>query len=184
MTSEEQRWTVQEIADLSRRFLSEEGSSKRVRWEPTPRLIRYYTTLGLVDRPFGVRGHTVYYGPRHLLQLLAIKALQLAGEPLSAIQERLQGLPDSMLQRLAGLPEEWLQNVEDEEDRQEFWLERPQYDTVDQSDSEFQLPIQGLTLAPGVTLLLDRKRYKQIDLNRLVAATTALRAVLEEWEEP
>lgn len=184
MASEEQRWTVQEIADLSRRFLCEEGSSRRVRWEPTPRLVRYYTTLGLVDRPFGVRGHTVYYGPRHLLQLLAIKALQLAGEPLSAIQERLQGLPDSMLQRLAGLSEDWMAAVEVEEERAEFWLERPQYDTVKPDDSELQFPIQGLTLAPGVTLLLDRKRYQQIDLNRLLAATAALRAVLEEWEEP
>ena len=44
------------------------GESRRVRWQPDARLVRYYTTLGLLDRPAEMRGRTAYYRDRHLLQ--------------------------------------------------------------------------------------------------------------------
>ena len=76
----------------------------RVREVPDLRTIRYYTTLGLLDRPAEMRGRTALYGRRHVLQLLAIKRLQGHGESLAAIQRRLLGLPDAELEKLAGLP--------------------------------------------------------------------------------
>src|SRR5690348_15034744 len=51
-------------------------ASARVRDVPDVRTIRYYTTLGLIDRPAALRGRTALYGRRHLLQLVAIKRLQ------------------------------------------------------------------------------------------------------------
>ena len=81
----------------------EEGDSRRVTWTPTPRLIRYYTTLGLLDRPAGFQGRTALYGPRHLLQVLAVKRLQLDGKSLDEIQPLLLGRTDAGLAALLGL---------------------------------------------------------------------------------
>ncbi len=67
---------------------------------PDARAVRYYVGLGLVDRPLGYRGNAALYGRRHLLQLLAIKALQARGLGLPQVQGRLLGRPDGELQAL------------------------------------------------------------------------------------
>ncbi len=69
----------------------------RVSAKPDARTIRYYTTLGLLDRPT-IRGRQAIYGRRHLLQLLAIKSLQLTALPLAEIQTRLYGLSDGEIE--------------------------------------------------------------------------------------
>ena len=78
--------------------------SGRVRAVPDRRAIRWYTTIGLIDRPVAHRGRTALYGPRHLLQLVAVKRLQARGLPLVAIQQELAGATDSQLARVAHLP--------------------------------------------------------------------------------
>ena len=82
--------------------------SGRVREVPDARVIRYYGTLGLVDRPL-LEGRTALYGPRHLEQIVAIKRLQADGHPLSEVQRRLHGVTDRELARIARLPAEALQ---------------------------------------------------------------------------
>jgi hypothetical protein len=77
-------------ADLSQ-------DSGRVRDIPNARTIRYYTTIGLLDRPLSFDGRTALYGPRHLLQLLAIKHLQSQHLTLEQIQHRLLGITDAAL---------------------------------------------------------------------------------------
>src|SRR5205809_950859 len=74
-------------------------ASGRVRDVPDGRTIRYYTTLGLVDRPVAVpgKGRTAFYGRRHLLQLVAIKRLQAQGLSLSEVQARLVGRAGGVL---------------------------------------------------------------------------------------
>ena len=47
-----------------------------------------------------MRGRTALYGPRHVLQLVAIKRLQAQGLSLAAVQERVVGLSDAALKRL------------------------------------------------------------------------------------
>jgi DNA-binding transcriptional MerR regulator len=173
----EARWTVEELVNLSQTYISHTGS-RRVRWNPNPRLIRYYTSLGLLDRPFGVRGHTVYYGRRHLLQLLAIKALQSEGEPLAAIQERLQGLPDADLRSFAQLPDDW-QTPQPEATRDDFWRLAPSTNDSGKQD----LPLQGVTLAPGVILLLDTSTHTNIDLASLKSAAQPLISALRKARE-
>ena len=75
----------------------------RVRDVPDQRTIRYYTTLGLLDRAAEMRGRTALYGRRHLLQLVAIKKLQAQGQTLAEVQRALTGQTDAGLARLAGL---------------------------------------------------------------------------------
>jgi len=62
----------------------------RVSAAPDIRTIRYYRSLQLLDRP-KIIGRQAFYGERHLLQLLAIKALQAMSLPLAEIQARLYG---------------------------------------------------------------------------------------------
>jgi len=84
---------------LSRLGLLGAAPDARVSPAPDARTVRYYTTLGLLDRPVIV-GRQARYGQRHLLQLLAIKALQVRALPLSEIQERLYGRSDAELEAL------------------------------------------------------------------------------------
>ncbi|EMI42076.1 MerR family transcriptional regulator [Rhodopirellula sp. SWK7] len=88
-------------------------ASARVRAVPDTRTIRYYTTLGLVDRPKQMRGRTAYYGPKHVMQLVAIKRLQAENLTLSDIQERLVALPPKRLKTLAKLPTDFWENAKD-----------------------------------------------------------------------
>src|SRR3954468_4941789 len=97
-------WTIDELGAQAVLALAVDQPgmpSQRIREVPDLRTIRYYTTLGLIDRPAPMRGRTALYGQRHLLQLLAIKRLQARGLALAEIQERLLGQTDSVLRRLA-----------------------------------------------------------------------------------
>jgi DNA-binding transcriptional MerR regulator len=78
--------------------------SGRVSDVPALRTIRYYTTLGILDRPAEMRGRTALYSTRHLLQLAAIKRLQARGLALTDVQEQLAGLPDAALRKVAQVP--------------------------------------------------------------------------------
>ena len=100
-------WTLGELTDRVAAALAvgyRGQSSGRVRDLPDQRAIRWYTTLGLVDRPAAMRGRTALYGRRHLLQLVAIKRLQAAGRSLAEVQEELAAASDERLERVADLP--------------------------------------------------------------------------------
>jgi DNA-binding transcriptional MerR regulator len=104
---EEPRWTLDELAEQVDAALAVDYAgqpSGRVRDVPDRRAIRWYTTIGLVDRPLAHRGRAALYGPRHLLQLVAIKRLQARGLSLVAIQQELAGATDTQLARVARLP--------------------------------------------------------------------------------
>ena len=76
----------------------------RVREVPDARALRWYATIGLLDRPSAFRGRTALYGPRHLLQAVAVKRRQAEGMALAQIQAELSGATDTMLHRVARLP--------------------------------------------------------------------------------
>src|SRR5918992_1504723 len=98
------RWTLDELAERVDAALAVDypgQPSGRVRAVPDRRAIRWYTTIGLIDRPIAHRGRTALYGPRHLLQLVAVKRLQAKGMPLVAIQQELAGATDTQLARVA-----------------------------------------------------------------------------------
>src|SRR5512132_2960074 len=101
------RWTLDELAERVETALAVDyrgQTSGRVRAVPDRRAIRWYTTIGLIDRPVAHRGRTALYGPRHLLQLVAVKRLQASGLPLVAIQQELAGATNTQLARVARLP--------------------------------------------------------------------------------
>jgi DNA-binding transcriptional MerR regulator len=85
--------------ELGGRGLLGAAPDARVSSAPDARTVRYYTTLGLIDRP-RIEGRQARYGERHLLQLLAIKALQALDLPLAQIQQRLYGRSDAELKAL------------------------------------------------------------------------------------
>jgi hypothetical protein len=102
-------WTLAELVERVAGALSSgyDGQvNRRVTEVPDIRAIRYYTTLGLLDRPAEMRGRTALYGPRHLWQLVAIKRLQADGRSLAEIQQELTAAPDAALRRLAAIPDE------------------------------------------------------------------------------
>src|SRR5262245_66619533 len=99
--------TVQGLAAAAGAAIAAEGVTPpngRVRDVPDVRTLRYYTTLGLLDRPARIRGRTAYYGRRHVLQLVAIKRLQAAGQSLAEIQARLLNIADDDLAALPRVP--------------------------------------------------------------------------------
>src|SRR5262249_48691338 len=96
--------TLDELADevqtmLAGKGLLEAQEDGRISSAPDPRTVRYYTTLGLLDRPEIVE-REARYGRRHVLQLCAIKAMQVAGLPLAEIQARLYSRTDLELEAL------------------------------------------------------------------------------------
>ncbi len=103
------RWTLDELCARVPLALAGDytgQASGRIRDVPDQRTIRYYATLGLLDRPAEMRGRTALYGPRHLRQLVAIKRLQTHGLSLAEIQARLLGLSEESLAGLAQVPPE------------------------------------------------------------------------------
>lgn len=163
---------------------------------PDGRTLRYYGTLGLLDRPVEVRGRRAYYGPRHLLQAVAVKALQAEGLPLQEIQHRLAGRSDEELRRLSARPS-----------ATRFWRTAPAPVAVPAvvsaaaaADAPVLAGAPSLTvpepvavrLAPGLTLVIDPLRAPapaELDALRsaadaLVAASRRLGLVPTEQELP
>src|SRR5882757_9541174 len=103
---------MDELVERVRKALAAEYSGAgdgRVRDVPDRRAIRWYTTIGLVDRPLGMRGRSALYGPRHLQQLVAIKRQQADGRSLSQIQADFTWLSDAALAELSRVPERLLE---------------------------------------------------------------------------
>jgi MerR-like DNA binding protein len=101
-------WTIDELVQQVSKTLAEQGvqaPSGRVTAVPDRRLIRWYATIGLLDRPLPTRGRVARYGERHLLQLVAVKRRQAEGRSLAEIQVELAGATDAVLRRAAGQPD-------------------------------------------------------------------------------
>lgn len=118
--------TLAELADAAAAVVSDvDQASARVREKPDVRTVRYYTTLGLLDRAAEMRGRTAYYNERHLRQLVAIKRLQSEGLTLQQVQERLLGATSKLLRELAPLPALAERETKKPLARGNFWRERP-----------------------------------------------------------
>src|SRR4051794_40205191 len=96
-----ERYSVSEVADLVNKWCSHHhiaplhnGAGTQV----TVRNIRYYQTLGLVDRPVSADG--MGFTDKHRLQLIGIRVLQAKGQPLSKIQSLLYGRTEEELREV------------------------------------------------------------------------------------
>ena len=179
-------WRLSQLVELSRRLVATSGTSgdsKRVRWNPTERLVRYYTTLGLVDGPAEMRGRTAYYNQRHILQLMAIKRLQAEGETLESVQTQLAGLSDPQLQEVAELPDDWTDQLERPtseavvpRSEQPFWKQASSEQAwiVKKPKATADFGHQGIELAPGMILMVNKATYPNLDAAALRAAASEL----------
>jgi DNA-binding transcriptional MerR regulator len=124
---DDQLWTIEDLGNAVFAVLASEGpvqENGQIRDIPDRRTIRYYTTLGLIDRPAAMRGRTALYGRRHLEQLVAIKRLQSEGLTLAEVQARLAGLSPQKLRSLANVGEAPTK-PETERTERSFWSEVP-----------------------------------------------------------
>lgn len=190
-------WTLTELVGIAARALAAEGvrvDSGRVADVPNERLVRWYSTIGLVDRPAIGQGRTARYGERQLAQVVAVKRLQAQGLPLVEIQQRLIGAPDAELRRVAGLPDDltaWvathqLGNGEQidrqngprrsldagEGDPEAGLFATPFWETHPSRPAATPAPVFGVTFA-GVTLLLPTQP-NQADVDAIVSAAAPL----------
>lgn len=189
----EATWTLDELGARVKDALATgyvAPGSARVRAVPDARTIRYYTTLGLIDRP-ALQGRTALYGERHLLQLVAIKRLQADGLTLTQVQERLGGLPEHELRALARVPAGQAPAAPAAPApaaRRDFWREVPEAApeplapalAADQAGAAARR-LWALELGPGVTLVLsDGRRPDEHDVQALRAAAGPLLGALED----
>jgi hypothetical protein len=182
MLSRDARWTLDELSAQVALALAVDYAgpgSGRVREVPDTRTIRYYTTLGLIDRPAEMRGRTALYGVRHLLQLVAIKRLQAQGLSLAEVQGRLVGLTDAALPELAQVAVEGSPAATNKEAKRDvFWKETPE-PAVRTTGTEASGvgPLVGVPLADGVTLLL--KGARPVDEHDCIALRAAAAPLLK-----
>ncbi len=101
MIAERKSYSLDQLCQEVARMLKEHAlmdmqQDQRVSAAPDKRTIRYYTTLGLLDRP-EIEGRQARYSERHVLQIVSVKALQSVALPLSEVQSLLYGLTDDEL---------------------------------------------------------------------------------------
>jgi DNA-binding transcriptional MerR regulator len=193
-----ERWTIAELAErvVTALAVNFDGvANGRVRDTPDLRAIRYYTTLGLLDRPAEMRGRTALYCRRHLWQLVAIKRLQANGLSLADVQQRLLGIGDRELEKLAdvklldGEPTKRRRHVSPAqipaERRDDFWNAVPARPA--QREEPVPVPIgqpQMVTLVPlaaGMYVGVESERsMTQEDVEVLKKAAEPLRQLLIE----
>lgn len=160
------QWTLPELIEQSTLFLNEDGQSNRITWTPNPRQVRYYTTLGLLDKPFGGRGRGNTYSTKHLLQLLAIKQLQHQGVKLAEIQRMLSGLSQAKLAELLRFDPQWLERESLTEEQIEAQRESRAWAQVAPVRAQPQTAtlesLQRLTIAPGVEITIKNEVLAQL----------------------
>lgn len=142
-------WTLPDlVAEVAARIAALPAPKNgQVRAIPDERTVRYYQTIGLLDRPAAMRGRTALYGIRHVAQVVAIKRLQTMGRSLAEIQALWPTLDDPTLSRMSGV-----ELAPPAAARGEFWKRAPSSDSA-AAPAE---PMRALylELAPDVVLAL------------------------------
>jgi DNA-binding transcriptional MerR regulator len=202
-----ERWRLEELAQLAGLALDaapyDGQCSGRVREVPDARTIRYYTTIGILDRPLEMRGRTAYYGRRHLLQIVAVKRLQARGMSLVDIQKSIAGADTSSLKRWAAVPAGFWKTAMAQQaqrdasvspddllkpapgaganaGRARFWATEPATARVQagQSAAVAAKPAVVLSLASGVSLIIEGRQVGELDADRLNSVRPAIGGLL------
>ena len=130
----DEQWTLSELVSEATTRIAALPSPKngQVRAVPDDRTIRYYGSIGLLDRPVAMRGRTALYGRRHLAQVVAIKRLQTTGRSLAEIQVLWATLDDDSLTRMSGVALAAAHAAKTKAPaRREFWKRPPTTDPTD-----------------------------------------------------
>ena len=143
-----------------------EPKNGQVRPIPDARSIRYYTTLGLLDRPAAMDGRTALYGAEHVRQLIAIKRLQAEGLSLAEIQQRLHRAPREEKPRTKSRTTA-------------FWKEEPVEPAPPPAHEPAKIPLIGIELGQVTLLLRPARTLDEADEAALRGAAESLLRVLE-----
>lgn len=96
-------WSLEELVEVANEllphFLPEEKAHTRVREDITPRLVRHYTSQGMLDEPLK-EGREARYIYRHLLQVLLVRRLLTEGYGASVIDTLARSKNNSELEAL------------------------------------------------------------------------------------
>ncbi len=193
--TEEATWTLDELVRRVAASLATPAypgaPNGRVRDLPDRRVVRWYTTTGLVDRP-AVQGRTAVYGPRHLLQVVAVKRRQAEGRSLAEIQAELAGATDETLRGVAAVPDDLIAGEPSRPEalplsapasrRSRFWAEPPAaaqpMAPVSRGDDTVT-KLAAVSLPGGALLLLPRDSGGRPDEDDVHAIHAAARPLLE-----
>jgi DNA-binding transcriptional MerR regulator len=158
-------WTLAELVRRAQLALGDVAAPNgRVTAMPDARVIRWYATIGLIDRPLAGPGRVARYGPRHLRQLVAVKRRQAMGRSLAEIQAELTGIPDAVLDPIAQVSAALLAHGITQDDvertserRATFWADRyprgPRMEIAAPLDRAEPLALHGVRLGEAVLLL-------------------------------
>jgi len=166
-------WTIDELVQRAAEALAAgevRAPNGRVTVVPDRRVIRWYGTIGLLDRPVRTRGRVARYGERHLLQVVAVKRRQAQGRSLAEIQAELAGATDATLREVAGLPGPPASRPAEDHPRDGFWRSVPESSPA---------PLYPVALRPDATLLL-RAAPAPADLAAIHAAARPLLDLLAD----
>jgi len=191
-------WTLDELVRRVAAGLADPAypgaPNGRVRGLPDRRVVRWYTTTGLVDRPT-MQGRTALYSPRHLLQIVAVKRRQAEGRSLADIQAELAGATDETLRKVAAVPDDLIAvepaGAEEQTPsvvrRQRFWTDPPAAaEPVANGDgADTVTKLAAVSLPGGALLLLPAGsggggRPDQDDIDAIRAAAQPLLDMLAE----
>ncbi len=157
----------------------------RVRELPDRRAVRWYTTTGLVDRP-AMQGRTALYGPRQLLQIVAVKRRQAEGRSLAEIQAELAGATDEALRKVAAVSYELLaapasnDETPPPERRRRFWADPPAAVEPTANGGDDGVTKLAAVSLPGGALLVLPARPEDDDIQAIRAAARPLLELLAE----
>jgi MerR HTH family regulatory protein len=156
----------------------------RVRDVPDRRTVRWYSTIGLVDRPAAMQGRTALYGVRHLLQIVAVKRFQAQGRSLAEIQAELAGATDDMLRRVAEVSDDLVEGAASPPPapvaRKRFWAERPAATAPAPDAATDTVTVRAAVSLPGGATLLLPGHPGPEDLSAIHAAVGPLIDLLAE----
>jgi DNA-binding transcriptional MerR regulator len=176
-------WTLQELVEecATRIRALPAPTNGQVRAVPDERTVRYYATLGLLDRPTAMRGRTALYGTRHLAQVVAIKRLQTMGRSLAEIQTLWPTLDDTTLSRMSGVNVAGTTATPSRAStRDEFWkrapIESPGSAPLSLADADPAVSI-SIEIAPHVSITIPMPSGRSLshaDVRALRAAAAPL----------
>lgn len=103
LAQKDPRWSLDEFVEAVNQLLPQfspfQKSHTRVREEITPRLVRHYTSQGMLDEPLK-EGRYATYTYRHLLQMLVVRRLLTEGYGATAINDLAKSKNNAELESL------------------------------------------------------------------------------------
>ena len=182
----DETWTISELVEEVERRIAAlpKPQNGQVRAVPDDRTVRYYGTIGLLDRPAAMRGRTALYNKKHVAQVVAIKRLQTMGRSLAEIQALWPTLDDATLSRMSGI--ELPGTSKKTAARKDFWKAEPKAVEPARVARPREIPRASgpaalrVELAPNVSLSIELSSDVSISLADVAAIRAAAAPLIAE----